>query len=199
MRLPRRPAQSSTYAAMMSERCTAAYRAPNTYQACCTTFRLLDLCSGPISCRSSALPVVLGGHQMLGGSLVWVILPLIASLSLPAADQLPSALRLSEEQWQQQYRFPKPRPHDPVIMQCRTNRRAAWAAQLAQDAGLHNCLVYRQVVTLSVSPTSQDSMHACPSADGTGAHWLHIMAGCSSCLLSGFIPCDHCVALHNAR
>jgi hypothetical protein len=32
-------------------------------------------------------------------------------------------------------------------MQCRTNRRAAWAAQLAQDAGLQNCLVYRQVST----------------------------------------------------
>ena len=74
--------------------------------------------------------------------------PLVLTSGFPpacAADQLPSALRLSEEQWQQQYRFPKPRPHDPVVMQCRTNRRAAWAAQLAQDAGLQNCLVYRQV------------------------------------------------------
>ena len=76
-------------------------------------------------------------------------LPLTSSAFPPssAADQLPAALRLSEEQWQQQYRFPKPRPHDPVVMQCRTNRRAAWAAQLAQDSGLHNCLVYRQVTT----------------------------------------------------
>lgn len=31
-------------------------------------------------------------------------------------------------------------------MSCRTNTRAAWAAQLAQDAGLPRCLVYRQGV-----------------------------------------------------
>ena len=52
---------------------------------------------------------------------------------------------MTAEQWQQHYDFPKPGPYDPVIMQCRTNRRAAWAAQLAKDAGLQNCLVYKQV------------------------------------------------------
>ena len=30
-------------------------------------------------------------------------------------------------------------------MQCRTNKRATWAAQLAADAGLQHCLIYRQV------------------------------------------------------
>jgi hypothetical protein len=31
-----------------------------------------------------------------------------------------------------------------VVLQCRTQRRASWAAQLASDAGLHNVLVYKQ-------------------------------------------------------
>jgi len=44
------------------------------------------------------------------------------------------------------HRFPKPEPEDLVVMSCRTNTRAAWAAQLAQDAGLSRCVVYRQGV-----------------------------------------------------
>ena len=64
-----------------------------------------------------------------------------------AADQLPSALLMTEERWQRHYNFPKPGPYEPVVMQCRTNRRAAWAAQLAHDAGLQNCYVYRQAST----------------------------------------------------
>lgn len=51
---------------------------------------------------------------------------------------------MTEERWQQHYDFPKPGPYEPLIMQCRTNRRAAWAVQLAQDAGLQNCFVYKQ-------------------------------------------------------
>lgn len=31
-------------------------------------------------------------------------------------------------------------------MQCRTNKRATWAAQLAADAGLEHCLIYKQVI-----------------------------------------------------
>lgn len=51
---------------------------------------------------------------------------------------------MTSKQWQDQYRYEKPAQNDPLIMQCRTNRRAAWAAQLAQDSGLQNCFVYRQ-------------------------------------------------------
>lgn len=57
---------------------------------------------------------------------------------------------MTEERWQQNYNFPKPGPYEPVVMQCRTNRRSAWAAQLAQDAGLQNCYVYKQVRVLYV-------------------------------------------------
>jgi rhodanese-related sulfurtransferase len=61
-------------------------------------------------------------------------------------DQLPAALALPPELFAEQYRFPKPRAGDLVIMSCRTNTRAAWAAQLAQDAGLRRAVVYRQGV-----------------------------------------------------
>ncbi|KAK9829026.1 hypothetical protein WJX72_003487 [[Myrmecia] bisecta] len=67
------------------------------------------------------------------------------TLHVPAS-QLPSALQMSSDQFQQTYHFPKPSAEDCVVMQCRTNRRAAWAAQLAKDAGLQCCLVYRQGV-----------------------------------------------------
>ena len=67
---------------------------------------------------------------------------------------------MTAEQWQQHYDFPKPGPYDPVIMQCRTNRRAAWAAQLAKDAGLQNCLVYKQV-----SHQDLETRHPCVSIE----------------------------------
>ena len=35
-------------------------------------------------------------------------------------DQLPSALGMSPEAWEQAYKFPKPSPSDVVVMQCRT-------------------------------------------------------------------------------
>lgn len=60
-------------------------------------------------------------------------------------DELPAALQLSGTEWAERYRFPKPGAGAPVVLQCRTQRRASWAAQLAADAGLHNVLVYKQV------------------------------------------------------
>lgn len=60
-------------------------------------------------------------------------------------DEIPSALRMSSRQWRDSYHCDKPAQGDPVVMQCRTNRRASWAAQIAQDAGFKKCLVYRQV------------------------------------------------------
>ncbi|KAL4452234.1 hypothetical protein ABPG75_007896 [Micractinium tetrahymenae] len=61
-------------------------------------------------------------------------------------DQVASALALSPDQFAAQYRFPKPSTDDLVIFSCRTNVRAGWAAQLAQDAGLQRVLVLRQGV-----------------------------------------------------
>lgn len=60
-------------------------------------------------------------------------------------DEMPAALQLSGAEWAERYRFPKPGAGAPVVLQCRTQRRASWAAQLAADAGLHNVLVYKQV------------------------------------------------------
>lgn len=60
-------------------------------------------------------------------------------------DEVASALSCSAKQWKDRYRCDKPSQDDPIIMQCRTNRRAAWAAQIAQDVGLTNCFVYKQV------------------------------------------------------
>ena len=60
-------------------------------------------------------------------------------------DEFAAALKMNAKQWKDAYRCPKPGPGDALVMQCRTNRRAAWAAQLALDHGLQNCLVYRQV------------------------------------------------------
>ena len=49
------------------------------------------------------------------------------------------------EEWGEALWFPKPTPDDVVLLHARTAKRAAWAAQVAADAGLH-CLVYRQVL-----------------------------------------------------
>ena len=62
-------------------------------------------------------------------------------------DEIASALSCSSRQWKERYRSDKPSHGEPIVMQCRTNRRAAWAAQIAQDAGLTNCFVYKQAST----------------------------------------------------
>ncbi len=67
-----------------------------------------------------------------------------------AVDELPAALQLAPGAWQDKYHFPKPGPGTPVVMQCRTNRRASWAAQLAHDAGLGSVFVYKQVRSAKV-------------------------------------------------
>ncbi len=66
-------------------------------------------------------------------------------------DQLPAALSMAPREWEAAYRCPKPGFEDWVVMQCRTNRRAAWAAQVAQDAGWPRVLVYRQVRAWTVN------------------------------------------------
>lgn len=59
-------------------------------------------------------------------------------------EELPAALNMSSEAWLKRYRFPRPSRSEPVVMQCRTNRRAVWAAAMARDAGYDNVLVYKQ-------------------------------------------------------
>ena len=55
------------------------------------------------------------------------------------------AFQMEPDSWEDAFNFPQPSGNDWVIMQCRTNKRASWAAQLAADAGLTNCLIYKQV------------------------------------------------------
>lgn len=61
-------------------------------------------------------------------------------------DRLPSALALPPDEFAVLYRFTKPQAQDVIIMSCRTSTRAAWAAQIAQDAGFSKCFVHRQGV-----------------------------------------------------
>lgn len=67
------------------------------------------------------------------------------TVHLPA-DQLASALALAPDQFRAAYRFAKPQGGDPLVLCCRTNKAASWAAVLAADAGLRHCLVYKQGV-----------------------------------------------------
>lgn len=74
-----------------------------------------------------------------------VLLFVAGTVHVPA-HQLPMAFQMGPDSWEDTFHFPKPSNADWVIMQCRTNKRATWAAQLAADAGLTNCLIYKQVV-----------------------------------------------------
>uniref|UniRef100_A0A7S1X2T5 Rhodanese domain-containing protein n=1 Tax=Tetraselmis chuii TaxID=63592 RepID=A0A7S1X2T5_9CHLO len=58
-------------------------------------------------------------------------------------DQIPAAMEMEDEAWKKVYGFPKPGVGDVVVMQCRTNRRAAWAAQVCADHGYKSCFVYK--------------------------------------------------------
>ena len=70
------------------------------------------------------------------------------------ADQLPAALGMAPREWEAAYRSAKPGPEDWVVMACRTNKRAAWAAQVAQDSGWQRVLVYRQATAPLLPPWS---------------------------------------------
>lgn len=61
-------------------------------------------------------------------------------------DELPSAFLSNSNaaEFEQKYHFPKPDTTSIVIMCSRTYGRATWAAQIAQDAGYRNVLVYAQ-------------------------------------------------------
>eukprot|EP01026_Neomeris_dumetosa_P009745 TRINITY_DN1340_c0_g1_i1.p2 TRINITY_DN1340_c0_g1~~TRINITY_DN1340_c0_g1_i1.p2 ORF type:complete len:360 (+),score=62.15 TRINITY_DN1340_c0_g1_i1:1459-2538(+) len=67
------------------------------------------------------------------------------TVHLPS-DQMNSALALAEDQFEKMYGFKKPQTEDLLVFQCRTNRRAKWCAQLAEDAGFSRVLVYKQGV-----------------------------------------------------
>jgi rhodanese-related sulfurtransferase len=51
-------------------------------------------------------------------------------------QEWPKALAMDSRAWEQSFKFPKFGNDDLVILHCRSNRRASWAAYLAQDAGL---------------------------------------------------------------
>ena len=98
----------------------------------------------------------LAGRDSVHGMAMAVIkLQLISSVRLlmawPAgtvhvpADQLPAALKMAPRDWETAYRSPKPSLDDWLVMQCRTNKRASWAAQIAQDQGWPRVLVHREV------------------------------------------------------
>jgi hypothetical protein len=89
----------------------------------------------------------------------------------PAVDELPAALQLSGAEWAERYRFPKPGPGAPVVLQCRTQRRASWAAQLAADAGLHNVLVYKQVTRAGCGPATSPLVLPCVRLPACAAYW----------------------------
>mmetsp|Transcript_23191 Transcript_23191/g.64393 ORF Transcript_23191/g.64393 Transcript_23191/m.64393 type:complete len:331 (+) Transcript_23191:122-1114(+) len=57
--------------------------------------------------------------------------------------QIPAMLEMSDEECEQTYHFQKPRVSDVLVMQCRTNRRAAWAAQVFADHGYTSCFIYK--------------------------------------------------------
>jgi rhodanese-related sulfurtransferase len=58
-----------------------------------------------------------------------------------SVDQWPRALSLDADAWEAVYHFPKLGRDDLVILACRTNRRSAWAAQVAEDVGLRKVFV----------------------------------------------------------
>ncbi|KAL3689095.1 hypothetical protein R1sor_015404 [Riccia sorocarpa] len=61
-------------------------------------------------------------------------------------EELPKALSMDSGAWEKTYRFPKFSTEDTVVFQCRTSRRATWAAQLAHDFGMGRCFVYKDGV-----------------------------------------------------
>lgn len=61
-------------------------------------------------------------------------------------DRLPLALAMDAGAWEQHFHFPKVQPTSILVLYCRTNKRAKWGAQLAADAGLPRCYVYKDGV-----------------------------------------------------
>ena len=76
------------------------------------------------------------------------------------ADQLPAALKMAPRDWESAYRLPKPSMDDWLVMQSHTNKRAAWAAQVAQDQGWLRVLVHREA-GLSLIHTSLKQRRVC--------------------------------------
>lgn len=71
-------------------------------------------------------------------------LPSAGSCHLPV-QQLSGALQWSPSAFEAAFHFPKPTVDQILIFQSRTGARAAWAAQVAKDAGFKHSLVYNEV------------------------------------------------------
>ncbi|CAD7695857.1 unnamed protein product [Ostreobium quekettii] len=61
-------------------------------------------------------------------------------------NELPKALRLEFSEFESKYGFARPRQDDVVVLNCRTNRRAKWAAAMCEDAGLKRVYVHQHGV-----------------------------------------------------
>lgn len=53
-----------------------------------------------------------------------------------AVSELPKALSMDPDEFKSTYSFEKPGQDDLIVLNCRTNRRAKWAAALCNEAGL---------------------------------------------------------------
>ena len=77
------------------------------------------------------------------------------------ADQLPAALKMAPRDWEQVYRSTKPCLDDWLVMQCRDNKQATWAAQIAQDQGWPRVLVHREVFRPLILKRFSNASEAC--------------------------------------
>lgn len=69
----------------------------------------------------------------------------LGSKHLPA-EQVPRALSMSEDEFQDTFGFDKPAKQDNVVLMCRSDRRARWASQLLVDAGYPRVFVCKEGV-----------------------------------------------------
>lgn len=75
-----------------------------------------------------------------------VIFGMIDGSKALLTNEVPKALKMDEDEFQDKYTFSKPKLDDVVIMSCRTNRRAKWATALCQEAGYRRVFVHREGV-----------------------------------------------------
>lgn len=67
----------------------------------------------------------------------------LGSKHLPA-EQVPRALSMSEDEFQDTFGFDKPTKQDNVVLMCRSDRRARWTYQLLMDAGYPRVFVCKE-------------------------------------------------------
>lgn len=95
----------------------------------------------PICCAQAGTVQGLAPRDFILAGDCWVP----GSLHIPL-EQLAHALQAPASQFEESYGHPQPlRAHGWVVLVSRREVRAAWAAQLAHDAGFRMSLILRQV------------------------------------------------------